>query len=73
MVSRSDNISARFLVPSTFLKVVAAKSRVEWLQSTNASYATDFPFLLALKPQAKIRRRYVDKSVEAVQIRVPLL
>ena len=35
IVSRSDRISARFLVPSTFLSVVAAKSLVEWLQSTN--------------------------------------
>ena len=35
IVSRSDRISARFLVPRTFLRVVAAKSLVEWLQSTN--------------------------------------
>ena len=32
IVSRSLRISARFLVPSTFLRVVAAKSRVEWLE-----------------------------------------
>ena len=31
IVSLSDNISARFLVPRTFRNVVAAKSRVEWL------------------------------------------
>ena len=29
--SLSDNISDKFLVPNTFLSVVAAKSRVEWL------------------------------------------
>ena len=29
--SLSDNISLKFLVPSTFLSVVAASSRVEWL------------------------------------------
>jgi len=32
MVSRSERISARFLVPSTFRNVVAASRRVEWLQ-----------------------------------------
>lgn len=32
MDSRSDRISAKFLVPNTFLRVVAARSRVEWLQ-----------------------------------------
>ena len=31
MVSRSERISARFLVPNTFRKVVAASKRVEWL------------------------------------------
>ena len=31
MVSRSERISARFLVPSTFRRVVAASNRVEWL------------------------------------------
>ena len=31
MVSLSDKISAKFLVPKTFLSVVAANSRVEWL------------------------------------------
>ncbi len=31
MVSRSDRISARFFVPRTFLSVVAASRRVEWL------------------------------------------
>ena len=31
MDSLSDNISARFLVPRTFLNVVAASNRVEWL------------------------------------------
>ena len=30
MDSLSDRISAKFLVPRTFLKVVAASSRVEW-------------------------------------------
>ena len=29
MVSRSDKISAKFLVPKTFLNVVAANNRVE--------------------------------------------
>ena len=33
IVSRSDRISAKFLVPNTFRRVVAANSRVEWLQS----------------------------------------
>ena len=33
IVSRSDRISAKFLVPNTFRRVVAASSRVEWLQS----------------------------------------
>ena len=33
IVSRSDKISARFLVPNTFRRVVAANRRVEWLQS----------------------------------------
>ena len=32
MVSLSDKISARFLVPRTFRNVVAASSLVEWLQ-----------------------------------------
>ena len=32
MDSRSDRISARLRVPSTFRSVVAASSRVEWLQ-----------------------------------------
>jgi hypothetical protein len=32
MVSRSERISAKFLVPSTFRSVVAAKRRVEWLK-----------------------------------------
>ena len=31
IVSLSDNISAKFLVPNTFLNVVAANNRVEWL------------------------------------------
>ena len=38
IVSLSDNISARFLVPRTFRKVVAAKSRVEWLNNEKKSY-----------------------------------
>jgi hypothetical protein len=33
IVSRSERISARFLVPRTFRNVVAANSRVEWLQN----------------------------------------
>ena len=33
IVSRSDKISAKFLVPNTFRRVVAANRRVEWLQS----------------------------------------
>ena len=32
MLSRSDKISAKFFVPKTFRRVVAAKSRVEWLK-----------------------------------------
>ena len=32
MVSLSDKISARFLVPKTLRNVVAARSLVEWLQ-----------------------------------------
>ncbi len=35
IVSRSLRISARFLVPKTFLRVVAAKRRVEWLKKSN--------------------------------------
>lgn len=33
MLSLSLKISAKFLVPSTFRSVVAASSRVEWLQN----------------------------------------
>lgn len=32
MVSRSERISAKFLVPSTVRNVLAASSRVEWLE-----------------------------------------
>jgi hypothetical protein len=32
MLSRSDKISAKFFVPKTFRRVVAARSRVEWLK-----------------------------------------
>ena len=32
IVSRSDRISARFFVPKTFRRVVAARRRVEWLK-----------------------------------------
>ena len=32
MDSLSERISARFLVPSTFRSVVAARRRVEWLR-----------------------------------------
>ncbi len=32
MVSRSERISARFLVPRTLRRVVAARRRVEWLR-----------------------------------------
>ena len=35
MVSRSLKISARFFVPNTFLRVVAANNLVEWLKKIN--------------------------------------
>lgn len=33
ILSRSDKISAKFFVPNTFRRVVAARSRVEWLKT----------------------------------------
>ena len=41
MVSRSERISARCLVPRTFLKVVAANRWVEWLEMTKKKLPID--------------------------------
>ena len=38
IVSRSDKISAKFFVPSTFRSVVAASKRVEWLKSSKSLF-----------------------------------
>lgn len=43
IVSRSDRISAKFFVPRTFRKVVAASRRVEWLKQ-DASFEKYFSF-----------------------------
>ena len=45
MDSRSERISARFLVPSTFRKVVAASSRVEWLRIEAVMKVVKLPFV----------------------------
>ena len=41
IVSRSERISARCLVPRTFLKVVAANRWVEWLEMTKKKLPID--------------------------------
>ena len=49
--SRSDRISARFLVPRTFLRVVAASSCVEWLAVRCLLVSDNFLHLLLHLPE----------------------
>ncbi len=49
MVSRSLRISARFLVPSTLRRVVAASRRVEWLQGRRKGREENFKHVLETK------------------------
>ena len=49
IVSRSDKISARFLVPNTFRRVVAANRRVEWLQSEELLSAQSLKIIILIK------------------------
>ena len=83
MVSRSERISARFLVPSTFRRVVAASSRVEWLFGevyqnmtvkcrTNAIQIVSKPVVLNIVCGHRgIRDPVVNDGVHAHRHRVP--
>ena len=77
IVSRSLRISARFLVPSTFLRVVAAKSRVEWLEKKGTHVKKTsikrliLEFIKKLLKQQEMKKRHANFKVANKSKRLP--